>query len=66
MEAKLKIKLPSLPNYLSIESSYTNNANIDVKDLSDDDLKNLGKEWTEALLKHARERRKNTLPITKN
>ncbi len=50
MEAKLKVKLPSLPNFITVDSSFTNKAIIDVADLSDTDLKELGKEWTIALL----------------
>ncbi len=60
MEAKLKVKLPSLPNFITVDSSFTNKAIIDVADLSDTDLKELGKEWTIALIKHAKDRRQKS------
>lgn len=56
MEKKIKFKLPMLPNFVMAEgnSQYS----TDIKDFTDEELKQIGKEWTEALLAHAQKRRK--------
>lgn len=54
MEKKIKLKLPMLPNFLFDE----NKNQYKVSELSDGEIRELGKEWTEALLKRNRERNK--------
>ena len=50
------VSLPRLPNYLRTDSG----ACIDVATLSDAGCRELGRLWTQALIRHARNRRKGT------
>jgi hypothetical protein len=61
MEAKIKLELPTLPNYLRTASIKlpTEKGAVDVSELTEAELRQLGAEWTEALIKHADERRNN-------
>lgn len=52
---KLEFKLPSLPNFIVINSP--DKQSIDIADLDDDALKQIGHKWTEALLELASKRR---------
>lgn len=61
---KVQFSLPVLPNYLRlvrpVDSGWSwSSTGIDVADVSDEELRAIGKEWTEALIAHARRRRAN-------
>jgi hypothetical protein len=60
MEKKVKIEIPSLPNFIRTKAfdQGTDRASIPIEDFTPDELRDLGKEWTEALIKHSEERRK--------
>jgi hypothetical protein len=47
------ITLPRLPNFLLCEGG----GSMDVADITDESIKEIGQQWTEALLAHAQERR---------
>lgn len=59
MEIKRKLKLPSLPNFLRFESQREDGESVDVADLTDEQLRELGTEWQTALVRHAQARRHN-------
>lgn len=64
LEKKYKVRLPMMPNFLTLEiTGYAENdkPKIDVRDLTDSEIEELGKEWTEKLKKHAETRRKNQI-----
>lgn len=54
--AVMKLLLPMLPNYIKVAST---DALVDIADLSDDEIKRLCAEWTEAMLAHAKKRREH-------
>lgn len=54
LTAPVAYKLPSLPNFLVASDSLPG---VDVADLSDDQIDQLGKAWTSALKAHASKRR---------
>lgn len=58
IQAKVKLKIPSLPNFIFIDSEDVQKHSIDVKDLSAKELRQIGREWTEALVKHSEWRKK--------
>lgn len=62
LELEATIEIPALPNFINATSYPGENAvkthSIPVADIKDDQLKEIGRLWTEALLKHAEERRK--------
>jgi len=47
--------LPTLPNFIRSDSD---DPMIPIEDLSQEQLTEIGKAWTDALLQHAKERRK--------
>lgn len=49
------VLVPTVPNYVRLIGS---SAAIDVGELTDDALREVGKRWTEALLERAAKRRK--------
>lgn len=60
---KASVKLPNLPNFLIISETPEGASapgTIDVADITDEALRQLGKEWTEALVEHARLRRERS------
>lgn len=65
-----KIKLPSVPNFMSFEKpparwqdGWKADSGIDVAELSDETLREVGAQWTEALLENARKRRFDALNV---
>lgn len=67
MDYKTKLSIPSLPNYVFIDIPHVgkrqdgpkfDRPKIDIKDLTVPELKQLGAEWTEALIRLS-ESRKN-------
>lgn len=61
-ELKVKIKMPRHPNYLILDDPFINGrdggeAKIDVASIPDDQLREIGSQWVEGLIKHAAERR---------
>jgi hypothetical protein len=48
-----KVEMPKLPNFLRTPTGM-----IDVADVEMNDLRTLGHAWTEALIKHAEQRRR--------
>ena len=59
MQKNIEMELPSLPNFIRAKETMKGQERsvIDVADFSDEELREIGKEWTEALIEHARERR---------
>lgn len=53
---KKKLQLPRLPNFLRVEGME---GTVDVAELDDETIMELGKEWTMSLIQHAANRRKN-------
>ena len=54
----IPLALPMLPNFLRM-APPNQDFTVDVATLNDDTLRELGREWTEALVAHAAARRKN-------
>lgn len=52
-----KVQLPRVPNFILLDGSKSDGAKLDVADLSDEVLRDLGAEWTHALLANAAARR---------
>lgn len=53
---KTKIKIPMVPNYVFSEEK---NVQYSVSEFTDEQLKEIGRQWTENLIKRAKEQRKN-------
>lgn len=52
VQVKRVVSLPTLPNFVKVGTESVN-----VSELSDRELRRIGKLWTEALVQHAAERR---------
>ncbi len=53
----IEFETPSLPNFIrakATDEDVHNRTTIGVGDFTDEELKEIGKEWTEALLAHAK------------
>ncbi len=53
MKIEVDLVLPMQPNYLKTVTGQT----VDVSDLNDEQLQEIGKQWTVQLIQHARDRR---------
>lgn len=64
LKTEVHIKLPALPNFITGTSHQQPNAvqehKFDVSELSDEQLRSIGADWTSALVEHARQRRAQT------
>jgi hypothetical protein len=54
MLVNVRTRLPSLPRFLWLDGAL---GRVGIETLDDEELRTLGKLWTEALLEFARERR---------
>lgn len=52
---KIKIKIPRVPNFLLGENNYS----FPVKHFTEKQLRQIGKEWTQDLIKRAKQQRIN-------
>ena len=48
------VRLPMVPNFIFVRP-YGDNNKVSIGDLTDEELRRIGKEWTEALLRRAQE-----------
>jgi len=55
INVELNIKIPSVPNFIMPENK--NHASIPISDFSNEQLEDIGREWTEKLIKLAETRR---------
>lgn len=55
IKVQAEVIIPRVPSFLRIANA--GEATIDVADIPTDALRAIGKEWTEALVEHARRRR---------
>jgi len=55
VKTQMEIVLPMRPNFIRTPHK---DVSVPVADLTDDQLREIGKEWTEALIQKARQRRK--------
>ena len=55
IEVHLKIKPPKTPNFIRTGEDMS----VAIGDLADDDLREIGRVWTESLIERAKEMRKN-------
>lgn len=51
MEKKIKIQIPDTPNFIRTDYKI-----LPITDFTVDELKEIGKEWTENLIRKAREK----------
>lgn len=58
MQKSIQINIPKPPNFIS-----TDYKTIPIENFTDDELRDIGKEWTENLVKNAQDRRNH--PKTK-
>lgn len=56
--AEYDVEVPETVNFLRVPTKGRGNKTIDVADVSDETLREIGERWTEALIENARERRK--------
>jgi len=61
MKLKLDVVVPSVPNYLKILST-NDELSVPISEISEKDLRALGKEWTEALVRKAKKTRNQQIP----
>jgi hypothetical protein len=61
MKKSIEMELPSLPNFIRSkeETKDSGSAVVDIASFTDEELKAIGIEWTQALIEKARERRKD-------
>lgn len=52
MKKEIKVEIPSTPNFIKVGEVV-----VSIEDFTDEELKELGKEWTEDLLKKAQKKR---------
>lgn len=59
MKKEIEMELPPLPNFIKSKevSGAKGKAVIDIKEFNEEELRKMGSEWTEALIKHAEKRR---------
>lgn len=57
IKVQAEVVIPRVPSFLRIANA--GETTIDVADIPTDDLRAIGREWTEALVEHARRRREN-------
>jgi len=50
MEKKMSVKCPSVPNFLVVGTH-----SLSITEFSEEELREVGKEWTERLIEHAAE-----------
>ena len=60
MKIEVEVKIPMVPNYITAGTQQ-----LDVKDFSDEQLREIGKLWTERLVEHAAKRRAVPLPVAR-
>jgi hypothetical protein len=58
-EKKVKTITPMVPNFIRISEvkSLSGGGTIDIKDFTDEELRQIGKDWTDALIRNAKQRR---------
>lgn len=56
IEVKYKIKVPMVPNFLLLSNSE---AKVAISALSENGLREIGKQWTDDLIKRANQMRKD-------
>lgn len=54
METLIEVEMPMIPNFLRLKTGSV----VPISDFKDSALRKIGKEWTEALVKCAKKRRK--------
>ena len=54
----LEIETPRMPNYLKLCGLTSETNQLDIADLSDIELEKFAEMWKQALIKHAKDRRK--------
>lgn len=59
MEIKVEVKIPSVPNFFRIGDGLES---IPVQDFTDDQLRQIGAEWTEKLIEAAHNKRHTPEP----
>lgn len=55
IKVTVAVECPRVPNFLKMGREVA----IDIKEFSDDELREIGRQWTIELLKAAHQRRKN-------
>ena len=58
VETQMEVVLPSLPNFIRTPHK---DVSVPIEDLTEDQLREIGKEWTEALIQKSRQRRMDKL-----
>lgn len=54
----VRARIPGLPDFLVLEDKTGMTiAQVSVADVSDADIRDMGKRWTEAMLEHAKKKR---------
>lgn len=54
IKVDLNIKIPTIPNFLNVEDR--NDISIPISEISEEDLRKIGEEWTEKLVKKSKEK----------
>lgn len=61
MNKKIELDIPSMPNYIHSKATNVNGSktSFDVSDFTPEELKQIGEEWTAALIEHAKKRKQS-------
>jgi len=62
MKLKLDVVVPNVPNYFKVRST-NDELSVPISEISEKDLKAIGKEWTEALVRKAKSSRDRSTSI---
>lgn len=56
MKIKGEVQIPSLPNFITV-LVLGHEVKVGVEELTEEELRECGRKWTEALVEHARKKR---------
>jgi len=66
---RMSVELPTMPNFLKVSETFGENGikdhTVSVIEFTDQQLREIGKNWTEALVEHAKEKREKSQPQLK-
>lgn len=60
MQKSIEIKTPRVPNFI-----LTDYKPIPIENFTEEELREIGKDWTEELVRHAKHRKEHPEPVVK-
>lgn len=58
---KTEIQTPTTPNFIQVRIGKDQSTTVPISDFSEEELREIGKKWTEDLVASARKRKLNTI-----